>query len=124
MAGTNVAANADNDKDGISNALEYVLGGDPAKSDVSRIVPKGVLLGGNYILSFKRSLVSKADTKTAVKVEYGNDLVVWNSYTIGSTSSDPVQIISSSGMPDSVTVTIPTAVSTRFFTRLKVVIAP
>jgi hypothetical protein len=111
----------DPDSDGFNNLLEYVLGGNPAVSSPA-IAPTGVKSGSDYILTFKRSDLSEGDTTQYV--EYGNNLTVWGSYTIGASPGvAPVAIAEDSPTADldTVTVTIPTAGATRFFARVKVV---
>lgn len=54
LAPPNRAADADPDKDGIANGLEFVLGGDPASQDNSSLVPV-VSLNGEFVeFSFRR----------------------------------------------------------------------
>ncbi|MEO7100191.1 MAG: autotransporter-associated beta strand repeat-containing protein [Luteolibacter sp.] len=111
----------DPDGDGINNLMEYVLGGNPSTTDGS-IKPTGSKVGTDYVFTFKRSDLSEADTTQTV--EYGNDLTVWGSYTIGASPGvSPVSIVEDSPTADldTVTVTIPTASATKFFARLKVV---
>ena len=112
----------DPDHDGLSNLMEYVLGGTPNVSDTATTAPLGTMVGSNYILTFKRSDLSEADTLQTV--EYGIDLNVWGSFTIGASPGvSPVVIQEDAPSPDfdTVTVTIPTGGAPRFFTRLKVV---
>lgn len=111
----------DPDNDGFSNLTEYVLGGNPSQSN-SSIAPTGQKVGSNYIFTFKRSDASEADTTQLV--EYGDNLTVWGSYTIGASPGTGAVSISEnipSADMDTVTVTIPTAGATKFFARLKVV---
>ena len=113
---------ADPDHDGLTNLLEYVLGGTPNVNDAAAIAPAGTKSGSDYIFTFKRSDLSEADTTQTV--EYGNDLTVWGSYMIGASPGVPPVVIQedvpSSGL-DTVTVTIPTLGAPKFFARLKVV---
>jgi hypothetical protein len=78
-------------------------------------------VGSNYVFTFKRSDFSESDTTQSV--EYGNDLTVWGSYAIGSSSATPVVVSENTPTAalDTVTVTIPTAGASKFFARLKVV---
>jgi hypothetical protein len=55
------APGADPDNDGISNLLEYILGGDPRVSDTG-ILPEATIQGDFLVLSYKRSDASKLDT--------------------------------------------------------------
>lgn len=113
----------DPDGDGHNNLLEYTLGGNPSLNDAASIAPTGSKDGlGNYIFTFRRSDLSETDGTQFV--EYGNDLVVWGSYSIGAspgTAPVVIQEDTPSSSIDTVTVTIPTQGATKFFARLKVV---
>lgn len=109
----------DPDADGFSNLLEYALGGNPSSAS-SSIAPTGAPTAGGYVFTFRRSDQSEADTTQTV--EFGDDLTVWGSIAIGSTSSGAVVISEDTPTDmDTVTVTIPTNGATKFFARLKVV---
>ena len=121
---SNPAANADPDNDGIPNALEYVLGGDPSQPD-SSIAPTVTTNGGNLVFTFQRSLVSKTGDITLI-VEAGTNLTSWPEvYTVSpGTPSAGVSIQENPGLPDTITVTIPQGTSTAKFARLRVIVAP
>ncbi|GAA5130891.1 autotransporter-associated beta strand repeat-containing protein [Luteolibacter yonseiensis] len=111
----------DPDHDGLSNLVEYVLGGNPSQSG-SSVLPTGHKDGANYIFTFKRSDASEGDTTQFV--EYGDNMTVWGSFAIGASPGSGAVSISEntpSADLDTVTVTIPTAGATKFFARLKVV---
>ncbi|RYD21987.1 MAG: hypothetical protein EOP88_09500 [Verrucomicrobiaceae bacterium] len=113
--------NADFDADGLSNLLEYTLGGSPVASDAASIMPVGNRSGANFVVTFKRSDASEADTVQTV--QYGNDIVGWTNIAVGaSPGSGMVSIAENSPTADfdTVTVTIPTAGATKFFARLRV----
>jgi autotransporter-associated beta strand protein len=115
------APTADPDADGITNLLEYVLGGNPGVNDATAIAATGTQVGSNYIFTFKRSDLSETDT--ILTVEYGSDLAVWGSYSVGAApGAAPVVIQEDApdGSLDSVTVTLPTGGAPKFFARLKV----
>lgn len=113
--------NADYDADGLSNLLEYALGGSPVLSDAAFILPVGTRSGLNYIVTFKRSDASEVDTTQIL--QYGNDLAGWTNIPIGASPGAGMVTITEN-VPtaefDTVTASIPTAGSTKFFTRLKV----
>ena len=119
LSGANAAADADPDKDGIKNGVEYVLGGNPTVSDAATIAPTGAKSGSNYVYTFKRTDVSEANT--TVSVEYGNNLSGWTSYSIGAVTVSPVVITENDTAADTVVITIPNAGATKFFARLKVI---
>ena len=120
LTGANAAADADPDKDGIKNSVEYVLGGNPTVSDAATIAPTGAKSGSNYVYTFKRTDVSEANT--TVSVEYGNNLSGWTSYSVGATTSSPVVVTENDTAADTVVVTIPNAGAAKFFARLKVIV--
>ena len=112
--------NDDYDADGFNNLLEYVLGGSPLVNDVASIAPAGVKDGlGNYVVTFKRSDLSEADTTQVLR--YGTNLAGWTDIPIGaSPGAGMVSIAENGAADDTVTVTIPTAGAPAFFVHLKV----
>lgn len=113
--------NADYDADGLSNLLEYALGGSPILSDVASIAPVGTRSGSNFIVTFKRSDISETDTTQTL--QYGNDLAGWTNVPIGASPGTSMVAITENAPTadmDTVTVTIPTASASKFFARLRV----
>lgn len=117
--------NADPDRDGLANGLEFVLGGNPAVNDAAGIMPAGEKDGGNYVFTFKRTDVSEATTQQIV--QYASNPGVWSDIAISATAGSSggatytVAEGSPSAGPDTIVVTIPHAAADRFFVRLKVV---
>ncbi|MGL5019272.1 MAG: beta strand repeat-containing protein [Luteolibacter sp.] len=105
-------AAGDPDKDGISNLLEYVLGGDPRVSDTGTL-PKQKIEGGFLVLSYKRSDASEADTQQTG--QWSTNLVDWTSIT-------PVLVAENGSQPDDMEIRIPVtnAVNGKLFGRLQV----
>jgi autotransporter-associated beta strand protein len=116
-AGVNDGAAQDPDQDGISNLLEYALGGAPLGSSQS-ILPQGAVTGGNLVFTFKRSDASEIDTTQVV--QYGSDLAGWTDVNIGAASAGVVTIVENADAEDDVTVTIPMGANTKLFARLAV----
>ena len=114
-AGVNDGPLDDPDHDGISNLMEFVLGGVPMVSAQS-ILPALTLAGSNVIYQYDRSHLSQ--TATTQTVEYGGDLSGWTAVAIPQTSAGMVTITPGS-QSDHVTVTIPSQ-GTKTFVRLKV----
>lgn len=114
----------DPDHDGISNQLEYVLGGNPNSSNPS-ISPTGVKSGSNFVLTFTRSDLSEADVTTSV--EYGTGLVGWTTVAVpaASGSAGGVTFAVAPNTPsagvDTVVATIPNGAAAKFFARVKAV---
>jgi hypothetical protein len=112
-AGVNDGPTQDPDHDGISNLMEYVLGGMPAgagAADLS-ILPKQTLDATNLVLTFRRSDLSEADT--AVVVQWSTDLATWLDFaTIGAADALPAVDVTEdlpSAALDTVVVAIPRA---------------
>jgi len=102
----------DPDNDGLSNLLEYVLGGDPTASDAS-IRPTVAVEGSSLVLRYKRNDASKTDT--VQEGQWSTDLTNW--FDI-----DPVIVNDHGTDPDDMSVTVPTsnAVDGKLFLRLHV----
>jgi autotransporter-associated beta strand protein len=106
-------AAADPDSDGITNLMEFVLGGSPVVSSQS-ILPTQATVGTDLVLSYTRSDESEADT-TQVG-QWSSDLTNWNNVT-------PVLVNENGTASDNMTVTVPNsnAVNGKLFLRLNVV---
>jgi hypothetical protein len=116
-AGVNDGPNDDPDHDGVSNLMEFVLGGAPMVS--SRVIlPKLTKsTAGVWVFEYDRSDLSLAPATTQV-VEYGEDLTGWTAVPVPVTSNTEVAV--TPGSPsDHVKVTIP-VLGSKVFVRLKV----
>lgn len=115
---------ADFDHDGISDAVEFVLGTDPKAANASTVQTQKS--GGNLIVTFNRDDESEASDLTLV-VEAGGNLQTWpQQFQISDTSANSsagVSITENAGSPDTVVVTIPTGGAGSLFSRIKVVIS-
>jgi autotransporter-associated beta strand protein len=115
-AGVNDGPLADPDRDGISNLLEFTLGGAPMAGSRT-ILPALTYIGGAWLFEYERSDLSLAPASLQ-EVEYGSDLTGWTALTIPATSAEPVTI--TPGSPtDHVKVTLPD-LGAGGFVRLKV----
>jgi hypothetical protein len=113
--GVNDSPTADPDGDGISNLMEFALGGAPMASSAA-ILPTFTNPGAAWVFEYNRS--DAAQPSTAQTVEYGNDLTGWTPVVIPAASAGIVTI--TLGSPsDHVKVIIP-ANGTQTFVRLKV----
>jgi autotransporter-associated beta strand protein len=111
----------DPDFDGLDNLAEYVLGGNPSVSN-PEIAPTGAKAGGDFILTFNRTDLSKGDVVTSV--EYGNSLTGWTTVVVPPSTSTVGGVgfsINEAGDPDIVTATIPNGAALKFFARVKMV---
>jgi autotransporter-associated beta strand protein len=102
---------ADPDNDGISNLLEYILGGDPRAADTG-ILPTQKIEGEFLVLGYKRNDASELDTTQTG--QWSVDLGSWNDIA-------PVLVNENDDGPDDVEIRIPlsNAVTGKLFGRLK-----
>jgi hypothetical protein len=118
---------ADPDNDGVSNQIEYILGGNPLTSDAS-ILPQQTVSGGNLTLTFKRSDLSESDA--VVKVQVSTDLQTWpTELAIGATSAASASGVtvledSPNAELDTITVVIPVGSDGKKFARVHSTMAP
>ncbi|RYD66382.1 MAG: hypothetical protein EOP83_05205 [Verrucomicrobiaceae bacterium] len=125
--GVNDGPEQDADGDGISNVLEYVLGGIPAGTGANdtSILPTVASNTNSLVFTFRRSDLSESDV--ALKVQWSDGLGTWNDFaTIGAGDALPAVDVtedSPSSELDTVTVTIPksTAQSGKLFVRLQAI---
>jgi len=114
-AGENDGPADDPDHDGISNLLEFALGGEPMVSSRA-ILPVLTKSNGAWVFEYERSNLSKSATTQAV--EYGGDLTGWTAVTIPAATGDNVTITPGTSS-DHVKVTLP-ALGIAGYVRLKV----
>jgi autotransporter-associated beta strand protein len=115
-SGVNDGPLQDADLDGITNLLEFALGGVPMVSSQA-ILPVPAQDGANWVFEYDRSALSRPPDTTQI-VEYGNDLTGWTSLTIPLASAGAVTI-TPGATTDHVKVVIPD-LGARTFARLKV----
>jgi autotransporter-associated beta strand protein len=103
----------DPDGDGISNVMEYVIGGDPRVSSTSYL-PGEAIDGTDLVLSYERSDASEADTTQTG--QWSTNLTDWNDLA-------PVLVNENAADPDSMEIRIPltNAVGGKLFGRLNVI---
>ena len=101
-------ATDDFDGDGVSNALEYVLGGTKDTKDLGKL-PKISADGTKFTFTLP---TSSASTATALRVEFSTDLSDWTTHAATTIASDASGLIE---------VTIPN-LGARTFARLEVTI--
>jgi hypothetical protein len=115
----------DFDGDGVSNGVEYVLGGDKNTDDLSKL-PQVTATGGNLLFTFFRARGS-VDGTTTVAIEVGTTLANWPvSFSVpdaAATNNPGVTVTENSpdGF-DTVTLSIPQAPDAKKFARLKVTV--
>ena len=117
----------DYDGDGVSNALEYLLGGTAITNDLGKL-PTVSTSGGNLLFTFKRDQASIDGTTTAT-VEVGTTLATWpDSYSvpdIAAANNPGITVVKDvpTGF-DTVTLTVPQAPDAKKFAHLKVTVVP
>ncbi len=118
------AANLDYDGDGVSNGVEYVLGGNKNTNDLGKL-PQASTSSGNLVFTFVRDQAS-IDGTTTVTIDVGTNLATWpNSYTVGadtagSTAGVTVAKNSPTTGKDTVTLSVAQSPDAKKFARLKV----
>ncbi|MCW1885246.1 autotransporter-associated beta strand repeat-containing protein [Luteolibacter flavescens] len=126
-AGVDDGVDQDPDGDGISNLMEYVLGGVPVGAGASdrSILPTHAVTADSLVLTFRRSDASENDV--TLKVQWSSDLGTWNDFaTIGAGDALPAVDVTedspTAGL-DTVVVTVPKSLSTtgKLFVRLHAV---
>jgi hypothetical protein len=122
LDGTNNGPTQDNgDFDGVSNALEFVLGGNPKVSD-PLVLPDPTVTATDFIFTFNRADESEAEI--GLVFEHSTTLASWTAVPIGAASAGVVTVTENGAAPDTVVVTISKASvgnPAKLFGRLKAV---
>lgn len=119
LEGDDALADSDPDHDGLSNAVEFVVGGDPTTSGDGSKLPTGIVQGGSFVFKFRRTDES---AYTEPVVQYGSNLSGWTTATDGTGGVTIVVTDNAFAGGDLVTVSIPLPVSGPIFARLKATI--
>lgn len=127
LTGGDAAATADPDNDGLDNAIEFVLGGQPNPAnpgaDSSALVPTLATDAGNLIFTFRRTDLSMTQSGISILAEYGSGLTGWTAAVDG---VNGVSVVATDDFyatgVDRVVVTIPKTLATgsKLFARLNV----
>lgn len=129
LSGGDAAATADPDSDGLDNAIEFVIGGQPnpanPNANSSRLAPTVSTDASNLIFTFRSTDLAQAEPGISIQAEYGSTLSGWKLAVHG---TDGVTVVTTqdgygAGI-DKVEVTIPKSLATgpAMFARLNVVI--
>ena len=126
---TNTDPEVDFDNDGLSNLLEFVLGGDPTISQQG-VAPSSVVSDSSLQIIFQRSDESRQSSAIELVIEVSDDLTFTtpeNDIVIGDTGNlGPIGALGSSytvddnDEGDAITVSIPMGETRKRFARLKV----
>jgi autotransporter-associated beta strand protein len=124
---TSTTPTQDQDNDGVSNALEYVLGGSALTNDQAKH-PAIATSGGNITYTVKR-IQTSINASTSLTIQVGTNLVTWpTAYIVGAdTATSSLGVTVLKGVPagfDTVTLSVPLAPDSKKFLRLNVTITP
>ncbi len=128
LSGGDAAATADPDNDGLDNAVEFVIGGQPnpanPNANSSALAPTISTDVNNLIFTYRRTDLALTQAGIGITAQYGSDLIGWTTATNG---ENGVVIAVTNDIEvgvDQVQVTIPKSLATgaKMFARLNVVI--
>ena len=123
ITGPPAAFASDADGDGLSNALEWVLGGNPASPATGPYPTLVPAPGGGWTLSFSRNDASESGA--TLRLSRSVDLLVWSDLIVGAAtftdaaSGIGIGVTENGASADAIVVTFP-ATPGPFFLRLKI----
>jgi fibronectin-binding autotransporter adhesin len=113
----------DYDNDGVSNGVEWVLGGSATTNDLGKL-PTLSTAGGNFTFTFFRDQDSKT-ADTAVSIQVGTNLDTWTTYPVPDSGTlGPVTVTDNGNGTDTVILVVTQAPDPKKFGRLNVTITP
>jgi fibronectin-binding autotransporter adhesin len=118
---------ADEDGDGVSNGVEFALGGTISTNDLDKL-PAVSTSGTNMVFTFERDQDS-IDGTTVLEIEVGTTLALWPdvfAVPAGAVANVPGVTVVKDTSPgfDGVTLTVPRGSDPSKFARLKVTVTP
>jgi len=125
LTGADAAATADPDHDGLANAIEFVIGGEPNPanpgSNSSALAPTLASSASHLVFTFRRSDVALTQPGVQIKAEYGSNLEGWTpaQHNVNGVTITVTEDGFGTGV-DQVDVSIPKtlAIGSKMFTRL------
>ncbi len=127
LSGGDATATADPDNDGLDNAVEFVIGGQPnpanPNANSSALAPTISTDANNLIFTYRRTDLALTQSGISIAAEYGSDLVGWTPATNGVNGVAIVVTNDIEAGVDQVQVSIPKALASgaKMFARLNVV---
>jgi hypothetical protein len=121
----------DSDGDGMTNLMEYALGGNPTILDATAALPKVQPTPSGAQFTFRRSDASEIDTE--MTFQYSHDLSAntpWTDVVIGATSSGPdsngveITVEESGSDADFIRIALLAGSERRIFGRIRVSVIP
>lgn len=112
-AGKESAFDADPDKDGLANGLEWILGGNPL-APTAAVLPQITVDDTNISATFTRN--DDSESTTTLALQWSGALTGWTDVAIGAGSSGPdangvsVSVTENGTAPDTVVVTVPRSI--------------
>jgi autotransporter-associated beta strand protein len=121
LTGADALPDADPDRDGRANVLEWMLGGNPATPDAASHQPAVAKDATHLTVTFSRN--DDSEGELASELQYTTDFVTWESLNITSNEwSSPdgtsLSITENDDAPDTITVKIPNTGNARMFVRI------
>jgi autotransporter-associated beta strand protein len=87
LAGVDAEPGADPDNDGLDNAIEFVLGGQPNPANPNAasngLVPTLNASGANLVFTYRRTDLALTQPGIGIKVEHGSNLIGWTAAVDG-----------------------------------------
>jgi hypothetical protein len=112
LAEHQASSHADPDQDGIVNALEFLLGGDPASANAA-ILPAIEKSGPHFVFTFTRNKNAQSETNAVIEQSENPGSSIWTPV-----SAESIHV-TDHGEQENVRVTLPTA-RPKLFLRLRV----
>ncbi len=121
LTGSNAAPSFDFDKDGLVNAVEFVVGTNPTTSSSNPLSAQ--ISGGNVIFTFQRTVASKTPN-VLLSIEVSPILSDWQDvYAVPGATLAPFAVVPN-GANETIILTVPRGTEPTKFGRLKVYITP
>ena len=81
LSGANAEFGADPDRDGLTNGIEFVVGGQPNPANVGSnscdLLPTLALSGTNLVFTYRRTALAASESGMVIAAEYGSALSGW-----------------------------------------------
>lgn len=122
------APETDSDDDGMTNLMEFALGGNPIIRDAATVLPGVHATPAGALFTLRRSDAS--ETGTEMTFQYTQDFSSWTDVVIGESSSGPdsngvqVTVEENDSDPDVIRIFLPAGAGRRAFGRIRLSVMP